>query len=130
MLYPERVPTAERLEMVLQEQRVTSLWLTAALFNAIVDERPQALSGVEECLTGGEALSVAHVRRAYDAAPAMLQLVNGYGPTENTTFTCCYRIPRDVAASASSIPIGHPIENTKVWVVDRALRPVPIGIAG
>jgi len=129
-LYPERVPTAEDLERVLRAEGVTSLWLTAALFNAIVDERPQALAGVRECLTGGEALSVAHIRRAHAVLPPGVQLVNGYGPTENTTFTCCYRIPRELPADVTSIPIGHPIENTSVHVVDRALRPVPIGVAG
>jgi len=129
-LYPERVPTAEDLERVLRAEGVTSLWLTAALFNAVVDERPQALAGVRECLTGGEALSVAHVRRAHAVLPASVQLINGYGPTENTTFTCCYRIPRELPADTNSIPIGHPIENTSVHVVDRALRPVPIGVAG
>ncbi|MEQ1892411.1 MAG: amino acid adenylation domain-containing protein, partial [Planctomycetota bacterium] len=129
-LYPERVPTAEELERVLCAEQVTSLWLTAALFNAIVDERPQALAGVRECLTGGEALSVAHVRRAYAALPPSVQLINGYGPTENTTFTCCHRIPREIPADASSIPIGRPIENTSVFIVDRELRPVPLGVAG
>src|SRR5262249_48488155 len=98
-LHPERLPTAEELERVLRENRVTTLWLTAALFNAIVDERPQALAGVEEILTGGEALSVAHVRRAYAQLPGV-QLINGYGPTENTTFTCCHRIPRELPEGA------------------------------
>ncbi|MSR62063.1 MAG: amino acid adenylation domain-containing protein [Planctomycetes bacterium] len=129
VLYPERVPTAEELERVLAAHGVTSLWLTAALFNALIDERPECLAGVEECLTGGEALSVAHVRRAHAALPR-IQLVNGYGPTENTTFTCCHRIPRELAANASSIPIGKPIANTQVYVVDAHLCVVPIGVPG
>jgi amino acid adenylation domain-containing protein len=130
VLYPGRVPTSEELERVLRENAVTSLWLTAALFNAVVDERPQALAGVEECLTGGEALSVAHVRRAQASLPPSVRLINGYGPTENTTFTCCHSIPRDVRADAGSIPIGRPIANTKVYVVDARLAPVPIGVPG
>ncbi len=129
VLYPERVPTAEGLERVLQENGVTTLWLTAALFNSVVDERPQALRGLSECLTGGEALSVAHVRRAHAHLPPSVQLVNGYGPTENTTFTCCYAIPRELDG-VGSIPIGRPIANTKVYVVDTRLRPVPIGVPG
>ncbi|NOT30761.1 MAG: amino acid adenylation domain-containing protein, partial [Planctomycetes bacterium] len=130
VLYPEHVPTAAELERVLKENGVTTLWLTAALFNAIVDERPQALSGLSECLTGGEALSVAHVRRAHAHLPPSVQLINGYGPTENTTFTCCYRIPRELPDGAGSIPIGRPIANTKVYVLDARLRPVPIGVPG
>ncbi len=130
VLYPGRVPEAAELERVLREQHVTSLWLTAALFNSVVDERPSALSGVEECLTGGEALSVAHVRRAYAHLPSSVLLINGYGPTENTTFTCCHAIPREVRPDAPSIPIGRPIANTKVYVVDTRLAPVPIGVPG
>ncbi|HEX6883770.1 MAG TPA: amino acid adenylation domain-containing protein [Planctomycetota bacterium] len=130
VLCPERVPTPEELERVLLQNGVTSLWLTAALFNALVDERPQALAGVDQCLTGGEALSVAHVRRAYAALPATVELINGYGPTENTTFTCCHPIPRDLPADTPSIPIGRPIANTKVHVVDARLAPVPIGVPG
>ena len=130
VLYPERVPTAEDLERVLLENGVTTLWLTAALFNSIVDERPRALRGLAECLTGGEALSVAHVRRAQAELPPSVQLINGYGPTENTTFTCCHRIPRPLPADAGSIPIGRPIANTTVYVVDARLGPVPIGVPG
>jgi aspartate racemase len=130
VLYPERVPTPAELERVLKENHVTTLWLTAALFNAIVDERVEALSGLEECLTGGEALSVAHVRRAYEHLPPSVRLINGYGPTENTTFTCCHAIPRALAPDCSSIPIGKPIANTRVYVVDSSLQPVPIGVPG
>jgi amino acid adenylation domain-containing protein len=130
VLYPDRVPTAAALDHVLKENQVTTLWLTAALFNAVVDERPGALSELDECLTGGEALSVAHVQRAHEHLPPTVQLINGYGPTENTTFTCCYRIPRDLDPDESSISIGRPITNTKVFVVDHNLRLVPIGVPG
>ncbi len=130
VLHPGPVPAAEELERLLAEHGVTTLWLTAALFNAIVDERPQALAPLRECLTGGEALSVAHVRKAYEHLPASVQLINGYGPTENTTFTCCHRIPRELPPGLTSIPIGRPITNTKVYVVDRRLRPVPVGVVG
>ena len=128
VLQPERAPTAAELERVIAEHGVTTLWLTAAHFNAIVDERPQALAGLAECLTGGEALSVAHVQRAHAHLPGV-QLVNGYGPTENTTFTCCHRIPRELDG-ASSIPIGVPITNTRVYVVDARMQLVPIGVPG
>jgi aspartate racemase len=130
VLHPEGHPTPESLQRAIEDNGVTTLWLTAALFNSIVDERPEALSALSECLTGGEALSVAHVRRAYARLPPTVRLVNGYGPTENTTFTCCYAIPRDLAEDAPSIPIGKPIANTQVYVVDAYLRLVPIGVPG
>jgi len=130
VLYPGRIPTADELARVVREGEVTSMWLTAALFNALVDEDPNVLSGVDEILTGGEALSVEHVKRAYDALPGV-HLVNGYGPTENTTFTCCYRIPRELLdEDPASIPIGHPIANTTVYVLDGRRRPVPPGLPG
>jgi len=130
VLCPESIPTPERLEQILVEHGVTTLWLTAALFNAIIDERPGAIASVRECLTGGEALSVPHIQRAYAALPPTTRIINCYGPTENTTFTCCHPIPRELPEDLLSIPIGKPITNSKVYVVDEHLQPVPIGVAG
>jgi acyl-coenzyme A synthetase/AMP-(fatty) acid ligase/acyl carrier protein len=80
-------------------------------------------------LIGGEALSVPHVRRALGWLPAT-QIINGYGPTESTTFTCCYPVPRHLPPAVSSIPLGRPIANTEVFVLDLHLQPVPIGVPG
>ncbi len=128
-LYPERVPTAEELGRALRESDVTTLWLTASLFNAVVDDSVLALRPVKELLVGGEALSVAHVSRALESLPETT-LVNGYGPTEGTTFTCCYRIPREGVGELRSIPIGTPIGNTTVYLLDSWMNPVPAGVAG
>ena len=78
---------------------------------------------------GGEALSVEHVRRFRSRVPAVA-LVNGYGPTESTTFTCTYPIPRKLPAQWAAIPIGRPIANTQVYVLDAARQPVPVGVPG
>ena len=67
----------------------------------------EALRGVQQLLVGGDVLSVAHIQKALTALPNP-ELINGYGPTENTTFTCCYRIPRDFPGNRS-VPIGKPI---------------------
>ena len=69
------------------------------------------------------------VRRALAALPTT-RLINGYGPTESTTFTCCYPIPRELSDRVASIPIGRPIGNTRVYVLDDRLEPVPIGVPG
>ena len=127
-LFPGRVPSPLELGEALEREGVTSLWLTASLFNAVVDERPEALSGLKQLLIGGEALSVAHVKKAYQRLPAT-RIINGYGPTEGTTFTCCHPIPRDLA-EATSIAIGRPIANTRAYVLDDALQPVPLGVPG
>ncbi|MEO5881735.1 MAG: non-ribosomal peptide synthetase, partial [Caldimonas sp.] len=104
-----------------RETGVTTMWLTASLFNLVIDQDPGALAGVEEVLTGGEALSVSHVRRAQLLLPGV-QLINGYGPTESTTFACCYRIPPALPAGIASIPIGPPIANTTIRLMDPDLR--------
>ncbi len=128
VLYPEQVPEAEDLGRVLEREKVTTLWLTASLFNEIVDQRLESLSTVKQLLTGGETLSVAHVKRAQKQLPAT-NFVNGYGPTEGTTFTCCHRIPRELS-DVSSIPIGRPIAGTEVYVLDSEMRLVPIHVEG
>ena len=108
---------------------VTTLWLTTSLFNAVVDVNPSSLAPVRQLLTGGEALSVQHVVRALKALPNT-EIINGYGPTESTTFATCYPIPRGLAPNSNSIPIGRPIANTRLYILDPHLQPVPIGVAG
>ena len=130
VLFPGNgLPDPQDLKAVISHHQVTSLWLTSSLFNTVIAECPQALQGVQEVLTGGEALSVSHVRQAQAQLPNT-QFVNGYGPTENTTFTCCYRIPARLPTNLTSIPIGRPIGNTQVYILDAARRPVPIGMSG
>ena len=68
---------------------------------------PAPSRGWSSLLTGGEAISPSHVRRAYADLPG-ISLFNGYGPTENTTFTTVYPIPRDLPPSATRVPIGFP----------------------
>ncbi len=127
-VFPGRVPSIEELEAALQQHGVTTLWLTAGLFHQIVDERPGALAGVRQLLAGGDVLSAAHVRRVLEELPGCT-LINGYGPTENTTFTCCRPLTGPDAAGAS-VPIGRPIANTQVYLLDQSLHPVPVGVAG
>ncbi|MGH9346279.1 MAG: amino acid adenylation domain-containing protein [Vicinamibacterales bacterium] len=128
-LSPERVLTPAALGDLLASQGVTILWLTASLFNTVIDEQPEALRGVRQLLIGGEALSVRHVRRALAALPDT-RIINGYGPTESTTFACCYQIPRTIPDTQAAIPIGPPIANTTAYVLDERLEPVPIGVRG
>ncbi len=129
VLYPDAVPTVGKLGEVIESQDITTLWLTGSLFNTVIDEAPEILRDIEQLLIGGEALSVEHVRRAYEALP-LTRIVNGYGPTEGTTFTCCHKIPRVLSGSARSIPIGRPISNTAVYILDRYMEPVPVGVSG
>ncbi|HLL47807.1 MAG TPA: condensation domain-containing protein, partial [Longimicrobiaceae bacterium] len=106
VLAPAGVPTVPQLAGLLAREGVTTLWLTASLFAVVVDERPEALAGVRQLLAGGDVLPPAHVRRALEALPGT-RLVNGYGPTENTTFTCTHAVNVEDAARGG-IPIGLP----------------------
>ncbi|MBM4259692.1 MAG: amino acid adenylation domain-containing protein [Deltaproteobacteria bacterium] len=129
VLYPAQVPSPHELGALVKRHGVTTLWLTASLFNTVIGTEPGALSGVRQLLIGGEALSVAHVRRALALLPTT-RITNGYGPTESTTFACCYHIPRQLAANLTSVPIGTPISNTTVYILDQYLSPLPVGVPG
>lgn len=130
-IFTEGKASARQFQSFLSKHKVTTAWLTAGLFNALVDSAPTALRGLRQLLTGGEALSVPHVVKALEALPET-QLVNGYGPTENTTFTCCYRIPADpgLVATWPSIPVGQAIRGTDVAIVNDDGEPVPAGGIG
>ncbi len=129
ILLPEDMQTPKSIGQVVQKYGVTTAWITASLFNVLIDEVPETLKGIQQLLTGGEALSVPHIRRALNLLPST-QLINGYGPHESTTFACCYRIPTTLSADLHSIPIGRPIGNTQIYVLDRYGNPVPIGVPG
>ncbi|HYG65747.1 MAG TPA: non-ribosomal peptide synthase/polyketide synthase, partial [Thermoanaerobaculia bacterium] len=107
---------------------VTTLWLTAGLFRQMVDERPADLGGLRQLLAGGDVLSPAHVRRWLEMVPGGV-LINGYGPTENTTFTACGPLAGG-GEVGWTVPLGRPITHTRVRILDGALAPVPVGVAG
>jgi len=129
VIFPDRWPDFAKLEKIIREQRVTCLWLTAGLFNQIIDHRPETLAFARHVLAGGEALSARHVRRAQKLLPHVT-ITNGYGPTECTTFACTYRIGPAAEWEGGSIPIGRPINHTECHIVDEKLAPVPVGEAG
>ena len=128
VLQPQQKPTLAEITASVQAHGVTAVWFTAGLFNLLVDDHLDGLRGLKHILTGGDVLSVPHVKRALRVlGPGVL--INGYGPTENTTFTCCHAID-DEKAIKTSIPIGKPVGSTRVHVLDDALRPVAVGQKG
>jgi len=129
VVHDEKVPTGAGLARTIARHSVQTAWLTAGLFNAVVDDDPAQLAGLRQLLTGGEALSVSHVRRALAALPG-LTLINGYGPTECTTFAATHRIPRDLPADARSVPIGRPINETVLRVLSPSMAMLPAGLVG
>ena len=128
VIVPPGQTTLAELGQVLKTHHVTVLWLTAGLFNLMVDEQLDELRGLRQLLAGGDALSVSHVERFLREAH-LCKLINGYGPTENTTFTCCY-LMNAATEFSRSVPIGRPIANTQVYILDENLRLVATGARG
>ncbi|MDE0916282.1 MAG: amino acid adenylation domain-containing protein [Planctomycetota bacterium] len=128
VLFPTRRTSLEELGQVIQEHGVTTLWLTAGLFHQMVEQHVQGLQGVRQLIAGGDVLSVSHVKQALNQIEGC-RVINGYGPTENTTFTCCHPM-MDSEDVGQAVPIGRPIANTTVFILDGQLRPVPIGVIG
>ncbi len=127
-IYPNEPLSLQTLGDVLKKYNVTTLWLTSGLFNLMVDEKLEDLKGVRQLLAGGDVLSIFHIQKALSELKDC-QLINGYGPTENTTFSCCYSIKKNYPL-VNSVPIGRPINNTQIYILDSHLQPVPVGVAG
>ena len=110
-------------------RRARAAWLTAALFNAVVDDDARQLAGLETLLIGGEALSISHVKKFLREVPHT-RLINGYGPTETTTFASTHPIDLAQIEDAVSVPIGQPINATAHYVLNRRGDPVARGLIG
>jgi amino acid adenylation domain-containing protein len=121
-------PALDTLAEAIHRYSVTTLWLSAGLFHLVVDQCTDALGPLRQLVAGGDVLSPAHVGRALEALHDGV-LINGYGPTESTTFVCAYRVNKGYRPE-SSIPIGRPIANTTVHVLDERQQPVPVGTPG
>ncbi|HEU0300179.1 MAG TPA: condensation domain-containing protein, partial [Longimicrobium sp.] len=114
-----------RFGETLRRGGVNVLWLTVGLFNQYADDLGDVWRGLRYLIVGGDALDPPTIGRVLrDCAPQ--HLVNGYGPTETTTFAITHEV-RSVAEGARAIPLGRPIGNTRVYVLDAVGRPVPVG---
>ncbi|MBF0255219.1 MAG: amino acid adenylation domain-containing protein, partial [Gammaproteobacteria bacterium] len=119
---------AEALAAAFNRARVHSSFLTVSVFNRAVFASADAFSGCQEIIFGGEAADVAAVCQARRRWPHV-RFINGYGPTETTTFAAFYTAS-DVDETDSGIPIGGPIRATALYVLDEQLQPVPRGVTG
>jgi amino acid adenylation domain-containing protein len=113
---------------VLRTAGVTVAWLTAGLFHQLAEADIDAIAGVPVVLAGGDVLNPDTVRAVLTARRGQ-PLVNGYGPTENTTFISCH-VMTDPGQVGPTVPIGRPIQHTTVHILDQRGRPAPIGVAG
>ncbi|WP_416235670.1 amino acid adenylation domain-containing protein, partial [Nodularia sp. UHCC 0506] len=120
-------PTLAEIGQTITDYQITTLWLTAGLFHLMVDEHLESLKSVKQLIAGGDVLSAVHINKLRQNHPEC-RVVNGYGPTENTTFTCCYTVT-DIC-EGNTVPIGRPINNTQVYILDKHLNPLPVGVPG
>ena len=130
VIHPEARLDIDLLERDIHDSRVNCLWLTAGLFNQLIDLRATALTGVTDLLTGGEVISEPHVRKALEALPAT-RLIHCYGPTETTTFATAGRIPPiSEWIPDQPISIGRELVGTRGEILDENGEPVPPGEPG
>ncbi|WP_273050500.1 amino acid adenylation domain-containing protein, partial [Pseudoalteromonas sp.] len=127
VLYPDDFITIERLNTVITEQNVTALWLTSGLFTEW-SKGCQPSLGLKYVLAGGDVLNPQAVQTVQEALPRV-QIINGYGPTENTTFTCCYPIPRGRDLS-KGVPIGLGVQGDTVLILSAQGSLIPAGGIG
>ncbi|MFJ9030554.1 amino acid adenylation domain-containing protein [Streptomyces sp. NPDC102274] len=123
------------LERLITGTGVTTLWLTAGLFQLVAEENPGCLRDLDAVWTGGDVVAPRAVSAVRRHCPAT-RVVNGYGPAEATTFTTRYPVTGPLPAGPgdrtfrSGVPIGRPLDGVGVYVFDGFLRPVPAGVTG
>jgi len=127
-LYPGSVLDPNVLRQQIIDRKITILWLTAALFHLFVSEYLDALRPLKILLAGGDVLYQHAVARVIDEIDG-ITVINGYGPTENTTFTCCH-VMTSANRPSGTVPIGIPINGSQVFILDDRGLEVPPGKVG
>lgn len=128
VLQPGQNPESDKIAELVTEHNVTTLWLSSGLFAVVMDDYPEILATVSQVMTGGDAPSVAHLLLAQRQFPD-LRLVHCYGPVEGMIFSTSHQLqPADQHRSV--VPVGAPLANSSVYVLDAGLRPVPPGAVG
>ena len=128
IIEPDTLLSPPALASVLADRAVTTMFITTALFNAVIAEKPDAFRSLRELLFGGEQVDASIVRRCLLAGPPQ-RLVHVYGPTEATTFAA-FHVVESIPEAARTVPIGRPVAGTGLRVVDRHMHRVPAGAPG
>ncbi|MCW3463983.1 non-ribosomal peptide synthase/polyketide synthase [Chitinophaga nivalis] len=128
ILCPERqLLDQEVLKAEIIRHGVNIMWFTASWFNQLIDLDITIFNSLSVVLAGGEPLSEIHVGKLRQQYPA-LTIINGYGPTENTTFSLTYRV--GAGPLRVPLPIGRPLANRKAYILDKRGQLVPVGVVG
>lgn len=128
LISKQQLLNVQELANTMLTQKITSCFMTAALFNTLVDWDVHSLRYVRRLFFGGEAASKTHVTKALEVLGAN-KLVNGYGPTETTVFASTYSVDERLL-TYDTVPIGKPIHNTRVYVLNRMGQLQPLGVPG
>ncbi|QHS63326.1 non-ribosomal peptide synthetase [Chitinophaga agri] len=123
----EKLLDSARLKEEISTRHVTRMWFTAGWLHQLIDTDISIFGSLQTVMAGGEKLSETHIGRLRAAYPA-LTIINGYGPTENTTFSLTYAIPDIIPGQP--VPIGYPLSNRIAYVLDSRLQQLPVGVPG
>jgi amino acid adenylation domain-containing protein len=127
VLPKETVLSPLELKREIAKRKISVMFLTTALFNQMAQSVPEAFASLRYLIFGGEASDAQAVKRVVERGKPQ-HLVNGYGPTEGTTFTTTYEV--NEVTPGHALPIGRPLSNTEVWVLDRQGHLAPAGVTG
>ncbi len=128
MISEDDIHDPARLGTIIQEEGITVSFFTSALFNLLVDHDVNTLQGMRKILIGGDRVSIQHALKALDHLGAG-KLVNAYGPTESTVYATYFPID-EINQQWTTVPIGRPLANTQVYILDQQLVPLPVGVPG
>ena len=127
LIKDEWASDVDELSAMIVEHNISVLFITTALFNTFIDVNPAIFTGLRKLLFGGENVSLSHVKRALEmTGPG--KIVHVYGPTETTVYATSYAI--DHISTDGVIPIGRPLSNTKLLVLNEKSELVPLGVPG
>ncbi|HEY0700824.1 MAG TPA: amino acid adenylation domain-containing protein, partial [Micromonospora sp.] len=126
VLQPGQTPDPHTIETLIRQHQADTVHVSASLLNYLLDEHPNALTGVRHLMTGGEAASLPHIQQALDRHPGM-RITNGYSPAENMIFTLTHDITQ-TDIDQNRIPVGTTLHGKQVHLLDHNLQPVPAGV--
>lgn len=128
IIYTDDHISPEMINTLVKREQVNTLWLTAGLFHSLIDHNIELFDSVKHVISGGDVVSAKHVHQLFVRYPS-IKFSNGYGPTENTTFTTIWTTHQDPGVERN-LPIGYPISQTSVYILDSYLSIVSSGTIG
>ncbi|MCL6573196.1 MAG: amino acid adenylation domain-containing protein [Bacillus sp. (in: Bacteria)] len=121
-------PSLEHIAETIKQQQVTAISVTPEMLNLLLEDYHESLGSLQQIFSGGDVLGVLLAQRCLSKLPEC-QLINGYGPTENTVYSTTFLV-KEILPDTTTIPIGRPIADDNVFILDHYFQPVPIGVIG